>query len=348
MSTETTVTGKIFGTPSYMAPEQVRGERVGPATDMFAWASVIAYAATGRTPFEAPHVMATVLRITNEQPDLNGVPEELLTVMQSCLTKDPTSRPTAQQVLAFLLGRPAPVHDMRDATLVLAEATNLVQADWMAAPSGRIHRTSGFPSGPRHSGPSGRGRGLTLAAGFIVVGLALWGVAHSLPEDDQDAENVGAVSTPAINTPAISTPAAKTSAAKTPAAKTPAAKAPAVKANSAAGTGIPAAFGGDWQGTIFPTAGNFDLWNAKLSLTDGDTGGTFTIDDLGCSGPATVTSAETYTLDLRVVINDDPDDACAARGTLELVRIGTNTASLTWQDGSNPSHPVTGVLKRPS
>jgi serine/threonine protein kinase len=128
LSTETTVTSRIFGTPAYMAPEQLRAERVGPATDMFAWGSVIAYAATGRAPFEAPHMMAVMHRISSSEPDLAGVPAEMVAVLRRCLDKDPAGRPTAQQVLALLLGRPAPVHDASDPTQVLAEATGLVHA----------------------------------------------------------------------------------------------------------------------------------------------------------------------------------------------------------------------------
>ena len=128
LSTDTTVTSKVFGTPAYMAPEQLRAERVGPATDMFAWASVIAYAATGRAPFDAPHMAAVMHRISSGEPDLTGVPATLIAVLRQCLDKDPAGRPTAQQALALLLGRPAPQRDASDATQVLAEATGIVHA----------------------------------------------------------------------------------------------------------------------------------------------------------------------------------------------------------------------------
>ncbi len=127
LSTDTTVTSRVFGTPAYMSPEQLRAEPVGPPTDMFAWASVMAYAATGRVPFDAPHVMAVVHRIGSGEPDLSGVPAELAEVLRRCLEKDPARRPTAQQALAQLFGRPAPAHDLTDPTRVLAEATSFVQ-----------------------------------------------------------------------------------------------------------------------------------------------------------------------------------------------------------------------------
>jgi len=133
LSTETTVTSRVFGTPAYMAPEQLRAERIGPATDLFAWASVIAFAATGRAPFEAPHMVAVMHRISSGEPDLTGVPADLIPVLLRCLDKDPAARPTAQQTLALLLGRPAPARDVADATSVLAEATGIVHAAAVSA-----------------------------------------------------------------------------------------------------------------------------------------------------------------------------------------------------------------------
>ncbi|MCD5353490.1 serine/threonine protein kinase [Kineosporia mesophila] len=128
MSSETTVTSRIFGTPAYMAPEQIRNERVSPQTDMFAWASVVAFAATGRAPFDAGHMMAVVHRITTMEPILDGVPDALVDVLLKCLAKDAKQRPTAQQALAMLLGRPTPDQDIPNPTAVLAEGSRFAQA----------------------------------------------------------------------------------------------------------------------------------------------------------------------------------------------------------------------------
>jgi hypothetical protein len=127
LSTDLTVTSRVVGTPVYMSPEQLRADVVGPATDMFAWASVIVYAATGRAPFEAEHMVAVMYRITSGEPDLSGVPDALVGVLRQCLEKDPARRPTAQQALARLLGRPGSQPDQTDPTTVLAEATGLVR-----------------------------------------------------------------------------------------------------------------------------------------------------------------------------------------------------------------------------
>ena len=49
-----TATGMTMGTPEYMAPEQIRGERVGPTTDVYALGVVAYTLLAGQTPFEAP------------------------------------------------------------------------------------------------------------------------------------------------------------------------------------------------------------------------------------------------------------------------------------------------------
>jgi serine/threonine protein kinase len=96
------------GTPAYMAPEQVRGRQVGPPTDVFAWGGVVVFAATGRPPFGTGRADAQLYRVVNEQPDLDGVPEPLRTVVTRAMHPDPAERPTAQQ-LARLLASPAAV-----------------------------------------------------------------------------------------------------------------------------------------------------------------------------------------------------------------------------------------------
>ncbi|GHD60345.1 hypothetical protein GCM10010317_052550 [Streptomyces mirabilis] len=96
-----TRTGALVGSPGFMAPEQVRGDRVTPACDVFCLGSVLSYAATGVLPFGAANsgVHAMMFRIAQEDPDLDGVPEGLADLVRHCLRKDPAARPGLDEIL---------------------------------------------------------------------------------------------------------------------------------------------------------------------------------------------------------------------------------------------------------
>ncbi|POX53886.1 serine/threonine-protein kinase [Streptomyces sp. Ru72] len=96
-----TRTGALVGSPGFMAPEQVRGDRVTPACDVFCLGSVLAYAATGTLPFGSADsgAHAMMFRIAQEDPDLEGLPEGLADLVRDCLRKDPAARPTPAQIL---------------------------------------------------------------------------------------------------------------------------------------------------------------------------------------------------------------------------------------------------------
>ncbi|MDT0616082.1 protein kinase [Streptomyces sp. DSM 40712] len=96
-----TRTGALVGSPGFMAPEQVRGDRITPACDVFCLGSVLAYAATGNLPFgtATSGVHALMFRIAQEEPDLDGVPEGIADLVRDCLRKDPAARPALDEVL---------------------------------------------------------------------------------------------------------------------------------------------------------------------------------------------------------------------------------------------------------
>ncbi|MFK4187821.1 serine/threonine-protein kinase [Streptomyces sparsogenes] len=96
-----TRSGAVVGSPGFMSPEQVRGERVTPASDIFCLGSVLAFAAIGRQPFGTTDsgVHAVMYRIAQEEPDLQGLPEGLRELVTDCLNKDPAARPTLEQLL---------------------------------------------------------------------------------------------------------------------------------------------------------------------------------------------------------------------------------------------------------
>ncbi|KQX45519.1 MULTISPECIES: serine/threonine-protein kinase [unclassified Streptomyces] len=97
-----TRTGVLLGSPEFMSPEQVRGEEVTAASDVFSLGSVLAYASTGRAPFSNgdPGVHGLLFRVAYEDPDVAGVPETVAELVHDCLTKEPEGRPSVETVVS--------------------------------------------------------------------------------------------------------------------------------------------------------------------------------------------------------------------------------------------------------
>jgi WD40 repeat protein/predicted Ser/Thr protein kinase len=97
-------TGQIKGTPRYMAPEIFRGGRAGPGADVWAWGALVLFAATGRLPFTGDELPAIMRSVLHHEPDLGALGGPLRRAVAAALAKDPTERPSAQQILLTLLG----------------------------------------------------------------------------------------------------------------------------------------------------------------------------------------------------------------------------------------------------
>jgi len=114
-----TQTGRVMGTPPYMSPEQFSApHEVGPAADIFSLGAVVAFAASGKGPFDSPSPYETAIRVVEGTPELADVPEELLPFIHLCLDKEPKSRPSADELLRLL----------RDGTLPASDPPTLVDA----------------------------------------------------------------------------------------------------------------------------------------------------------------------------------------------------------------------------
>ncbi|MGW4965123.1 protein kinase domain-containing protein [Nonomuraea sp. NPDC004186] len=103
-----------MGTPAFMAPEQFAGGVVGPAVDLFSWASTMVFAATGEQAFKGDTMPALMHAILTTEPDLSEVPEGLRPLLARCLAKNPEARPSAEELLGLLTGQmpqTAPVPD---------------------------------------------------------------------------------------------------------------------------------------------------------------------------------------------------------------------------------------------
>ncbi|WP_412078519.1 serine/threonine-protein kinase [Streptomyces xanthophaeus] len=90
--------GTAVGSPGFLAPEQVRGAIVTPATDVFALGATLAYAATADSPFGHGSSEVMLYRVVHEEPHLVGVPDALAPLVRACLAKDPEERPSTLQL----------------------------------------------------------------------------------------------------------------------------------------------------------------------------------------------------------------------------------------------------------
>ncbi|WUU99065.1 serine/threonine protein kinase [Actinoallomurus sp. NBC_01490] len=94
-----THSGLMIGTPSFMAPEQVKGQEITPAADVFALALTAYYAVTGQSAFGDGIAANLAYRIVHENPELNGCPPDLRPLLARCLDKDPARRPGTTQII---------------------------------------------------------------------------------------------------------------------------------------------------------------------------------------------------------------------------------------------------------
>jgi S1-C subfamily serine protease/serine/threonine protein kinase len=175
LDSTTTTSVALVGTPAFMAPEQLTWRTIGPPVDVFAWGVTLGFAATGRLAFGRGSVVEIAGRILHGEPDLEGLTGPLRDLVAAALAKDAAKRPTADQLLAALLGRALPQQTPAwpGKMLDLGTAAASQAGRFPQAPRSRTVSDAGPPAG--RSAPPTRSKGPHLspaAAAWIAGGVA--------------------------------------------------------------------------------------------------------------------------------------------------------------------------------
>ncbi|MHC1558380.1 serine/threonine-protein kinase [Actinomycetospora sp. C-140] len=162
-ATNITATGMVIGTASYLSPEQVRGQQVGPASDVYALGLVLLECITARREYPGNALEAAVARLHRAPEIPPDLPPALGNLLAGMTLDEPTERPTTEQVVGELrmLGREVGM----DAQTVLAPAP--------VTGSGAMRTTAmGGTTGPTAYAPMGATSGPTRAMGTPPGGYA--------------------------------------------------------------------------------------------------------------------------------------------------------------------------------
>ena len=136
--------GMLIGTVAYMSPEQITGQHIAAASDMFSLGVVFYEMASGRKPFKAASEMAVMYQIVHDQPppvtSVNAdVPAPLESLIAAMLDKNPRLRPTAADVVSALSdGRESAVVALPVSSRVATAATAGLRTVGRAAESARL------------------------------------------------------------------------------------------------------------------------------------------------------------------------------------------------------------------
>ncbi|MEU7246450.1 serine/threonine-protein kinase [Streptomyces sparsogenes] len=222
-----TMTGQHVGTPAFMSPEQADGREAGTASDVFSLGSVLAHAATGRTPFGEGSTADVIHRVVYSPPSedvLARVAESdqaLAELIGRCLDKDAAGRPSPQEVVdAARRHTPAPEWPAALADLIRARSEWSGHAAAVSPMDQLTVLRRGAPERTLKPAERKSRRGLVLAAAAAVVAVTVGVVAFAVPgmgSSDDGGKNVAATSSkPAQHSHASKSPAAKHSPKPSP------------------------------------------------------------------------------------------------------------------------------------
>ena len=161
-----TATGLVMGTGPYMAPEQFTGTGASPAIDVFAWGSVLHFAATGRAPFhdESGNASAVMYQVLHTDADHSTLPAPLAELARWAHAKEPGDRPTATTLVARLVALREPAADdpVRTSVMLVERTWHLIPTPPPSPPPSPPTPVAPSPGPAQAPGPSTPGAPLVL------------------------------------------------------------------------------------------------------------------------------------------------------------------------------------------
>ena len=201
-----TTTGMVMGTPSYMSPEQARGEPATTACDIWGLGAALYYAVEGVSPFDRGEPLPTLNAVLHDEPRPPVRAGALGPVVLALLAKNPDARPTATEARKLL-------EEVAAGDVPTVAAVPLVDPDLAdAAPATEVverYEPEALAPPPPQPPPPTRvapvavaapargGRGWLVALGVValVAALAAGGLALAGDDDDPGTEVAGTSTT---------------------------------------------------------------------------------------------------------------------------------------------------------